>query len=276
MRRNAEKYKKPPIPEKYSYVLGEWNTGFVIQRNCDGSQFVWIPVGYLKANGTLKAMNDEAYNQKFGRRNYFPNDILQDIRTGYCEYLLTELKLQKKSVKKYGGFYISRYKISKNEEGTNVQSVKGAIPLKRANYYYAIKVAENFERGDKVKSHLTYGAEHDSMVEWFIESGAMYREEIERHPIKKCNQKKSKKIARTGSKKTVQINNICDLPVEDTEWTQESIVSNRFGGMYQGGCQVQRGGNSIYNSKNSIAYRTRVIPVDVCENTGFRIVLCLK
>ena len=137
-------------------------------------------------------------------------------------------------------------------------------------------VTENFERGDKVKSHLTYGAEHDSMVEWFIESGAMYREEIERHPIKKCNQKKSKKIARTGSKKTVQINNICDLPVEDTEWTQESIVSNRFGGMYRGGCQVQRGGNSIYNSKNSMAYRTKVIPVDVCENTGFRIVLCLK
>ena len=61
MRRNAEKYKKPPIPEKYSYVLGEWNTGFVIQRNCDGSQFVWIPVGSLKANGTLKAMNEKAY-----------------------------------------------------------------------------------------------------------------------------------------------------------------------------------------------------------------------
>ena len=97
-------YANPPIPERYKHVCGEWNNGFVIERCSDGSQFVWIPVGSLDYNGTL---DGKRFWEKFGRRNYM-NDKFSD--DGFNEALNDELLEQLESVKKYGGFYISRYK----------------------------------------------------------------------------------------------------------------------------------------------------------------------
>ena len=34
--------QKPYVPEGFSYVEGEWNTGFVIQDE-NGNQYVWVP-----------------------------------------------------------------------------------------------------------------------------------------------------------------------------------------------------------------------------------------
>lgn len=39
-------YENPPIPHGYHYVDGNWKYGFVIERSVDGSQFVWVPVGF--------------------------------------------------------------------------------------------------------------------------------------------------------------------------------------------------------------------------------------
>lgn len=113
-------YVNPPIPEGYKYVCGEWNNGFVIER-FDGSQFVWIPVGSLNSNGTH---DGEHFSEKFGRRNY-RNDEFSDDE--FNEPLNGELLKQLESVKKYGGFYISRYNISESSKG-KPQSVKGAEP----------------------------------------------------------------------------------------------------------------------------------------------------
>ena len=98
-------YVNPPIPEGYKHICGEWNNGFVIERCSDGNQFVWIPVGSLDSNGTL---DGEHFLEKFGRRNY-RNDEFSDH--GFNEALNGELLEQLESVKKYGGFYISRYNI---------------------------------------------------------------------------------------------------------------------------------------------------------------------
>ena len=46
-------YKNPPIPSGFEHVCGKWNSGFVIECKFDRSQFVWIPVGFLRTNGTL-------------------------------------------------------------------------------------------------------------------------------------------------------------------------------------------------------------------------------
>ena len=56
-------YMNPPIPKGFHYVEGKWNTGFVIARDLDQSEFIWIPVGYLEANGTS---NGIIYNERFG------------------------------------------------------------------------------------------------------------------------------------------------------------------------------------------------------------------
>ena len=111
-------YVNPPIPEGYKHVCGEWNNGFVIERCSDGSQFVWIPVGSLDSNGTL---DGEHFSEKFGRRNYMNDEFSDD------EFNEALNGKQLESVKKYGGFYISRYNISKSSAG-KPQSVKGVMP----------------------------------------------------------------------------------------------------------------------------------------------------
>ena len=160
---NSLNYQNPPIPEGYKHVLGEWNNGFVIERCSDGSQFVWIPVGSLDSNGTL---DGEHFSEKFGRRNYM-NDKFSDDE--FNEALNSELLEQLESVKKYGGFYISRYNISKSLAG-KPQSVKGVIPWVNINFDDAKKIASTIEDNEVVKSHLTFGAEYDSVLEWFIQT----------------------------------------------------------------------------------------------------------
>ena len=156
-------YVNPPIPEGYKHVCGEWNNGFVIERCSDGSQFVWIPVGSLDSNGTL---DGEHFSEKFGRRNYMNDEFSDDE---FNEALNGELLEQLESVKKYGGFYISRYNISKSSAG-KPQSVKGVMPWVNINFYEAKKVASIVEDNEVVKSHLTFGAEYDSVLEWFIKT----------------------------------------------------------------------------------------------------------
>lgn len=135
------------------------------------SQFVWTPVTFLDPNGTL---DGEHFTEKFGRRNY-QEDVFSDDK--FNETLDGELLEQFESVKKYGGFYISRYNISKGSKG-KTQSVKGAMPWVNINFYDAKEVGSTIEDNEAVKSHLTFGAEYDSVLAWFIKSEAKTLHEI--------------------------------------------------------------------------------------------------
>ena len=77
-----------------------------------------------------------------------------------------ELFEQLESVKKYGGFYISRYNISRNYDG-RLQSKKNCISWTSITWYEAKKAAKSMEQKASVKSHLTYGAEYDSVLAFF-------------------------------------------------------------------------------------------------------------
>ena len=190
-------YVNPPIPEGYKHVCGEWNNGFVIERCSDGSQFVWIPVGSLDSNGTL---DGEHFSEKFGRRNYMNNEFSDDE---FNEALNDELLEQLESVKKYGGFYISRYNISKSSEG-KPQSVKGVMPWVNINFDDAKKIASTIEDNEAVKSHLTFGAEYDSVLEWFIKTEVKTLAEIAEDSTEWGNhwntENSPKKVVETGSR----------------------------------------------------------------------------
>ena len=167
-------YQNPPIPDGYRYVCGEWSHGFVIERITDGSQFVWVPVGFLPANGTI---DGKTFDVQFGRRNYLGDKFAEEI-AGFYEPETLSLSRQIDSVKKYGGFYISRYYISKDEKTGKTQSIKDAWPLTQNNYNQALDIASSVERSISVKSHLLFGAEYDSVLEWFIASGVKTLQEI--------------------------------------------------------------------------------------------------
>ena len=266
---NEKKYAvdfiNPPIPKRYKYICGEWNNGFVIEREYDGSQFVWIPVGCLNSDGTLDGEN---FTEKFGRRNY-RSEIFS--KSEFHEELTDELAQQFESVKKYGGFYISRYNISKSSEG-KPQSVKGEMPWVNINFHDAKKVAASIEDNETVKSHLTYGAEYDSVLAWFIKSKAKTLKQITGDLVEGGGvwiiNNSPRKILRTGSREDRCINNIYDFGGNVDEWTQEKNEKPY---------RVVRGGFCRSDGKNfPDTFRFYLAPFSNYFDTGFRAILDIK
>ena len=262
----SERYANPVVPKGYKHICGEWYNGFVIKRCSDGSQFVWIPVGSLDSNGTL---DGEHFSEKFGRRNYRQNEFSDGE---FNEPLSDELLRQLESVKKYGGFYISRYHISKAANG-KPRSVKGVMPWVNINWFDAEKVASTMEQSKEVTSHLTFGAEYDSVLEWFIKSGAKSRKEIAEDSTgwgNYCNTNNSpQKVVKTGSRKEWSVNNVCDFAGNVDEWTQEQNKRSSY-------CVI-RGGEFYFNGYDCpVAYRLSRDPSVCYDDTGFRITLYIK
>ena len=261
----SENYADPPIPEGYKHVCGEWNNGFVIERCSDGSQFVWIPVGSLDSNGTL---DGEHFSEKFGRRNYMNNEFSDDE---FNEALNDELLEQLESVKKYGGFYISRYNISKSSEG-KPQSVKGIMPWVNTNFDDAKKIASTIEDNGAVKSHLTFGAEYYSVLEWFIKTEVKTLAEIAEDSTEWGNhwntENSPKKVVETGTREEWCANNIYDFAGNVDEWTQEQNKSSYR--VIRGGCCNDCGDDY------PVAYRNFNNPNNGYFSTGFRATLWIK
>lgn len=255
-------YVNPPIPEGYKHVCGEWNNGYTIERCSDGSQFVWIPVGSLDPNGTL---DGEHFSEKFGRRNYM-NDEFSDNE--FNEALNGELLEQLESVKKYGGFYISRYNISKSSEG-KPQSVKGVMPWVNINFDDAKKIASTIEDNEAVKSHLTFGVEYDSVLEWFIKTEAKTLDEITENSTGGGNHRNTesspRKLVETGSREKWCANNIYGYVDEFTQEQNESSF------------HVIRGSDFYdFGKRYIVAYRDYYLPDNVFGETGFRAALYIK
>ena len=254
-------YTNPPIPEGWEHVEGEWNDGFVI-KDSKGNEFVWVPVGFLSSNGTLDGIN---FSKKFGRRNYRNNEFSDDE---FNEKMDDELLKQWESVKKYGGFYISRYNISKSKTW-KAQSVKGAMPWTSINWHDAMEAAKAFGDGAFVASHLPFGAEYDSTLEWFIKSNARTEEEIARDSSKWGNFFNTPyspgTVVETGKRKGWSTNRICDFAGNVDEWTQEK---------YESSYRVIRGGNCCNFGTNSPVALRFFIDFDFnYDDTGFRAVL---
>lgn len=250
-------YMKPPIPDHYEYVEGKWNRGFVIRNKRDGSEFVWVPVGSLEANGTL---DGEHFDQQFGRRNYCGDDFSEK---GYYEPMTEEFKRQCESVKKYGGFYISRYDISRSIQRGKPQSIKGEYPWTSVTQNEAIKIAGAMENDSElISSHLLWASEYDSVLEWFIESGKKTEREVCFKHNKCTNQ-----LYRTGQKKAWEVNAICDFSENVWKWTQERYHRAR-------GEVVVRG--SDYDIHAQAGRRWAVNSCDAWCGSGFRSALYIK
>lgn len=262
----SQNYANPPIPEGYKYVCGKWDNGFVIERWSDGSQFVWVPVSILDANGTL---DGKFFNEKLGRRNYCNNAF---SRADFHEILTEDFVRQLESVKKYGGFYISRYSISKNQQTGEPQSRKGEEPWTNIKFKEAKSVAKGFEKKDTITSHLTFGAEYDSVLEWFIKSKKKTYREIAKNSTNWGNywnsKNSTKSIWKTGSCEEGCVNNIYDMAGNIEEWTQERNDSSFC---------IIRGGSYRNKGKHyPTASRVFDYPNNSSSTIGFRIVLCIQ
>lgn len=171
--RYSKRFTNPVVPEGYRHVEGtDWKNGFRIERIKDGSLLQFVPVGSLKSNGTL---DGKKYNEKFGRRPRYPNDPEELGEEPICG-TMNPLWNQLQSIREYGGFY-STWPISRSEYLKPV-SIPGRQPWTMVNFERAMELATSFETSNGLSSHLLYGAEYDSILEWFIESKRMTVQEI--------------------------------------------------------------------------------------------------
>lgn len=259
----SDNYNKPPIPEGFEYVEGAWNDGYVIRRIEDKSEFVWVPVGSLEANGTF---DGKTFDQKFGRRNY-KKDVFSDEQ--YNEKLEGELLKQLQSVRKYGGFYISRYNISKNDDGKMV-SIKDAMPYVNVSYDNALKLAAAMINTDDVSSHLVYGAEYDSVLEWIISSKAKSFNDVVNISNEWGNFFNSKNstrvLAKTGCNEDWCVYRIYDFAGNVRELTQEKFEKSYC---------VMRGGG-FNNISSAVANRQKNYHTLYYRDAGFRVILYIK
>lgn len=174
--RYSKNYMNPVIPDGYRHVTyTDWKTGFQIERIKDGSLLEFIPVGYLKSNGTLNEIN---FNEKFGRRGWYTgdsNELGEEPINGIMNILWNQLQ----SVRYYGGFYTTC--LLSRAENLKPISIPCRQPFTMIDFKRAMHLANSFEHDNSLSSHLLFGAEYDSILEWFVESERMtIRDAIEK------------------------------------------------------------------------------------------------
>lgn len=255
-------YRKPYIPEGYMHLYGTWTEGFTIQNVDDGSEFVWVPAGWLDADATLDGKN---FNEKFGRKNWYNSDFSEK---GYHEEENQEFV---ESVKKYGGFYFPTCHASK--ENGKLVFKKGNLPWVNINYLDAEALATNYARGSKdVKSCITSGAAFDSVLRWIIKSRAKTLNEVVKDSTSWGNYwnttNSPKKVMPTGSNEKWCACNIYDIAGNVDEWTSEQ---------YCGSCRVLRGGYyDNFGYDWPAANRDYDYPNNYFSHTSFRAMLYIK
>ena len=257
---STEGYANPPIPDGYEHTEGEVRNGFVIKNILNGNEFVWIPVDMVDASGTLD--RGWHYSHRFGRRannlkiSYSGTDF---IFNKYKEKIKVDLIKQIRSIKKYGGFYYSRYFISLNADG-NLQSVKEAEPL-IVEWDDANEFASKIENRKGIKSHLVYACEHDTVIAWIGMTDNSIFEDTKKSEITK-----------------VDFNNICDLYGEIAMWTQEYMTYS-YPVDIEGFSYIYRGGASekYYCSPAGRGVNVKEIPIFLFqEKIGFRAALYIE
>ncbi len=162
----------PPVPNGWHHIYGKAETGFVILRESDGSQFVWVPTNLITHNGSLG--NDAVFSHQFGRRNFESTNISCYME---CPHqMLMQFIDQKNSVAKYGGFYVSRYPMSWSTGRSNLSSTNKLKPIVNLSWYDALYIGSEFcdFYNHSVSSHLLFPSEYDSMIQWMIERNLLF------------------------------------------------------------------------------------------------------
>lgn len=247
----------PRIPRGFIYLEGEPETGFVIISKRRRNQFVWIPVHMLEANGT--ADNGVTFMEQFGRRTFGqPVDL---TTKGFWEEETENFHQQREGILKYGGFYVSRYSISKD-----CYSRPARYPIVNIDLWRAISLAKNVETDfQEVSTQIPYGAEFDCILQWLAQSFPDGFEGIRRETNKKVDPIGiSPTLKKSNEHKNWEINNLFDIDTNVSTWTYE-----RYG---QTQSRVTRGRGWTDMSANMGA-RNVVHPCTCYKDIGFRVVL---
>lgn len=251
---------KPYIPKGFSHLEGTVNDGFVIIDDILENEFVWIPVkntglgnNYLEM-GDYKKVDFEDKNKSVDVKN------TEDLS-------IEELK---RSIKKYGGFYLARYEAGEDNLEGNViiASRRGLKPYTNVDYNEAEIFAANFYANHNVGSMLMPGAAYDSVIRFIQDATGRNIDDFRNYVTDFGNF--DDLILETGSSEIYKMKNIYDLAGNVFEYTAEL---DKATGKY-----LLRGGCVGYNPYKIDMVR-RNVPINGYEKSeliGFRPVLYIK
>jgi hypothetical protein len=238
------------IPSGYK-IVSDQSTGDIVSidgglvvEDRSGEQFVWVPVPDIETMivddrwGRLYAtFDDPSFNADLAAQEYKSGEGLREpdgtkfdsdkplARTVLASVEQFFYKMVD-SVKKYGGFYVSRREVE----------VKGA-----SDWFMAYATASEFGQ-DSTISGMIMGCQWDQIMNWFVNSGVDVKDSTQYGYYSNSN-----KPVRVDSDET-KVLNIYDLAGYHWEWTTESA-----GDSYR----VMRGGE-IYNDGAGVPVSARL------------------
>ena len=260
-----------PASDWNSITKEDINKGIVVVDNAirytdsvpDFNEYVWVPI------------TDES---KFAR-NGWNMDSLADVSTSnkfWEETESSEYTNMVSSVSRNKGFYISRYEASMKDSAT-AQSKRGQDPWVNVSQLEAITASRNMN--ESIKSHLVYGIEWDSVLQWALDSHAVIGAETDgtKTITEDDIQKDSKSWGNywdsstggaatdsgskqpTGTNEYWKVNNIYDLAGNVWEWTQEKYSTGTLRAI-RGGSYASYGGAypAAYRLSNGESYTNSI------------------
>lgn len=142
--------KNPYIPENFSYMNGEWDTGFVIQ-DANENQYVWVPCTNKENDEITLLQRKNFTNEPFIAKEICNNENYENFINSALEN---------------GGFYISRFEIG--EEDGNIVSKNGVEVLTNLNKEEAKKMINEFNYD--INCELINGYAYDTTQEWILKT----------------------------------------------------------------------------------------------------------
>ena len=286
------KWAEPYDIAGFTHTIGEWDTGYVIQDNTTGSEFVWIAVGGT-INGTTINLERTFYDRNLYTEEYAQTYTGMDLETMLNDWYgvstvdevwenhtevadyITEFQT---SVIENGGFYIGRYEAS-YQDGKAVTKVSTDISRNSSsatltkgmlwNYISqtdAITESEKMYEGNtEIKSKLVNSYAWDTALK-FIE--AVEGKNVDTDSSEWGNYNSS--LANTGATSKAVACNIYDLAGNVDEWTTENVK------VYEGTedeetVAVIRGGDYVSGGAYCPAgNRNSYFPSITCDYVGFR------
>ena len=284
-----------PIPE--GYIVSEnsdeniVNKGLVISDS-RGNEYVWISCTVDSSSNKLQYKRTEWGVEKDGTDNsraikdeltlkdidvtYSKTDTDNGINEEISKEIVAQINAEKESIKKYGGYYIGRYEVGKDNKTAVIKAEQE--PYVNIKWSKAYELAKGIGGGEGATTYLCSSYSWDTAIN-FIQNttGKNYATSIigfngnwKSQEVKDSSGKVIKPVntaQRLNTGLTTALCNIYDMGGNVGEFTTELNP-----GMSE--TVVLRGGD--YNNSNPAGYRWDSNSGNAYSNSGFRATLFLK
>ena len=284
-----------PIPE--GYIVSEnsdeniVNKGLVISDS-RGNEYVWISCTVNSSSNKLQYKRTEWGVEKDGTDNsraikdeltlkdidvtYSKTDTDNGINEEISKEIVAQINAEKESIKKYGGYYIGRYEVGKDNKTAVIKAEQE--PYVNIKWSKAYELAKGIGGGEGATTYLCSSYSWDTAIN-FIQNttGKNYATSIigfngnwKSQEVKDSSGKVIKPVntaQRLNTGLTTALCNIYDMGGNVGEFTTELNP-----GMSE--TVVLRGGGGSFNLP--AGYRWDVNSGNACSSCGFRATLFLK